>query len=1003
MSEGFCFLEKKVDICSGGGLFSAGPSMRKVSIALLGLFLFGIASAQSKYNAQVDSALALGLKCLLMKPADLTFRNDYTEVDDFRLKLMDSLMHTPGFTISSLLELKDIVYNFGGMTDIRLDLFLTHPIWEPALDLHEKYNEIIPRRKPHPWDVTELEGVPSEREYPDLFKANKILKKVTGKDTNYILRLFLYMQHVWNVRPPQDSLFMFLRHNAPILLLEDVNDQFKTPEKLDQNQKYEEELAKQISKFREKFDWIHWMWFVSAYLGEAAINFENEEQAHRSKWREENKQEVNDIIFHGKTKIGDILIGGTGSSYYYGSPALIIDLGGDDVYELEYDSLVCMQTILDLSGDDIYRAKSDFAIASGFFGGSILIDEEGNDTYIGKNFSLGSGLFGIGVLIDRKGDDKYFGDTYTQGAGGWGLGLLIDLEGTDTYNGALFSQGFGFVAGCGMLIDRSGSDNYFAGGKYKDILRYKDHYLSLSQGFAYGIRPYMSGGIGLLFDYSGNDIYNADIFGQGSSYWWGWGGLYDKEGNDYYSCFQYAQGCGTHMTLGTLVDAAGDDIYRVNGVGQGCGHDYSAGILLDKAGNDNYYANGLSQGAGNANGFGILIDQAGDDGYYAKEKSNTRGYGNPRREFGSIGLFLDLKGNDNYSGNGSEGSWWSIGSKWGIGLDLKEEDLAEYYSEPETISTTERHFKMPGLPAFHMADWEKAMKTATQPENESLKVLVDSLFIQATAINVEHLDRVEPAKQALREMKENSIPYLVKKLDSRDAREIQTLVDILGKIPEATLPVASVLGELQNEDNWKLRNACRVLGELKDTVAVPYLIDILNHPDYQVRGYALTAIGNAKDTSAFNWVAFALSDSVEVVRKSSVYALGELQDERGVDYLIYALDDPHYSVLMAAVEALGKLGEKAVGQLKWEYENSLLRDKRLLCISALGKTKTQAASNYLWQVYDRENWRGKGTTIEALGGSDNMENAIKLNLLKEKEKHPFITGKLALILNKFKR
>ncbi|OGC78445.1 MAG: hypothetical protein A2145_03010 [candidate division Zixibacteria bacterium RBG_16_40_9] len=848
---------------------------------------------------------------------------------------------------------------------------------------------------------------PEFQAFKKKFQRHKFSKQF-GRLAEHILTMFSDMVFCDSILQKSDTTIAFLRKNVPTIIQEDVMDEFKSPEELDQQQKYEEKLSQEIAarvlsiSALKLFDWQSgWMTPVAA--GKSffmpAWGFGESSEIHETVI---DPSKMKDILFKTQTDLGDVIVSGYGSNQITGSPALVIDLGGNDLYELSYDSTHSVQVIIDLGGDDVYKAQTDFALASGFFGAGILIDEEGDDTYLGKNFSLGSGLFGVGILIDKKGNDKYFGDTYTQGAGGWGIGILEDSEGSDSYNGALFSQGFGFVAGCGFLFDQSGNDNYFAGGKYKDILRYKDHYLSLSQGFAYGIRPYMSGGIGLLFDCAGNDTYNADIFAQGTSYWWGWGGLYDKEGNDYYSCYQYAQGCGTHMTLGTLVDAAGDDIYRVNGVGQGCGHDYSAGILFDKGGNDNYYANGLSQGAGNANGFGILIDRAGDDGYYVKDKSNTQGYGNPRREFGSIGLFLDLKGKDSYFGNGSEGSWWSTGSKWGCGLDLKERDLAEYLIEPETITTTERYLKALNLPALHMADWDKVIKFVNQPENESLKVLVDSLFIQATAINVEHADKVEPAKKTLREMKENSVAYLVKKLNSRDAREIQTLVDILGKMPEATLPVAALLGDLRNEDNWRVRNACRVLGELKDTAAVPYLIDVLNHPDYQVRGYALTAIGNTKDNSAFNWVALALADSVEVVRKSSVYALGELQNERGVDYLIYALDDPHYSVRMAAVEGLGKIGEKAVKQLESEFNNSHSPDKKLLCISALGKTKSEEASEFLWRIYGEQDWRGKGVIVEALGESDNVKNMVRLNSLKEKERHPYLVGKLEQMLAKYK-
>ena len=258
-----------------------------------------------------------------------------------------------------------------------------------------------------------------------------------------------------------------------------------------------------------------------------------------------------------------------------------------------------------------------------------------------------------------------------QGAATFGIGLLIDEGGRDIYNGAVYCQGFGFVQGAGMIYDTDGSDSYYAGGKYKDILRYEDHYLSLSQGFGYGLRPYMSGGIGAIVDIAGNDSYYSDIFGQASSYWWSLGVIYDSAGNDNYQSFQYAQGAATHMTVGILIDDFGHDVYFGKGLMQGCGHDYSCGMILDRHGNDTYTCYDLSQGAGSANGAGVLIDNEGDDRYFTKKSTNTQGYGNPRRDFGSIGFFIDLGGTDQYDGNGRDNSYWKTDSKWGGGMDIE--------------------------------------------------------------------------------------------------------------------------------------------------------------------------------------------------------------------------------------------------------------------------------------------------------------------------------------------
>lgn len=632
-------------------------------------------------------AVALALKCMKMTWSDMALRVDYVEKDTFRLAIIDDLMKN-SFEIFE----KDYDFGRGHRDSINLNRLITqtHLLLDPK---GRRYSVMSPSDEIS--NYKSLDFLDSKTKQMFSFSFVQVPDELIKEEKNFDENLKRALENLYAWIETEDNLVKsalgvekfkdekfqkdyfseFFAKVKPIkemvlpIILEDVNDEFKSAEELDYSQKTEEELAKQLIPLASAIDLerlnfpVH---YISVWAESLVTLAKNPNSIKLPK-----KSKSNDIIWSQKTPMGEFIIGGKGSSHYTGSPASIIDLGGDDIYELSYDSTISTQVIIDLAGNDTYKALTDFCFGSGFFGTGILIDEEGDDTYLGKNFCLGSGLFGVGILLDKKGNDKYFGDTFTQGAGAWGIGILADLDGADNYNGALFAQGFGGVAGFGSLIDKAGNDQYFAGGKYKDILRYKEHYLSLSQGFSYGIRPYMSGGVGLLLDYSGNDGYVADIFGQGSSYWWGWGCLYDKEGNDFYQAFQYAQGSATHMTLGTLIDGAGDDIYSSKGVSQGCGHDWACGILLDNSGNDNYYSNDLSQGAGNANGIGIIIDQAGDDGYYVKSKANTQGYGNPRREYGSIGIFIDMLGKDKYDGNGCDNCWWSIDSKWGVGLDLE--------------------------------------------------------------------------------------------------------------------------------------------------------------------------------------------------------------------------------------------------------------------------------------------------------------------------------------------
>ena len=397
-----------------------------------------------------------------------------------------------------------------------------------------------------------------------------------------------------------------------------------------------------------------------------------------------------EFIFYFNENNIRIAIGGDGRNIYNGHFDFIIDTGGDDVYNIKKSDSKNLfrenfSCIIDLSGNDLYTSEDNFTLAGSSFSSGFIFDADGDDTYRGKNTSLGAALFGTGVLWDLKGNDIYQADKFSTGAAAFGFGLLMDTEGNDVYIANSYSQGFGMTAGIGVISDRKGNDSYLIDARSLDIGRYEDHYVSMSQGYGLGLRPYYAGGIGMIIEGEGNDIYNTDIFGQGGGYWYGLGIISDNSGNDKYNSYQYAQGAGIHLAVGILYDRSGWDFYSSNGVSQGCGHDFGFGLLYDENGNDNYSAYSLSQGAGNANGIGIFIDVKGRDGYLSKEPGNTRGYGNSRREFGSLGIFADGSGEDFYSERSD--SIIINSSNWGVMFD--------FYQTDQSFTPSGSNFKVP--------------------------------------------------------------------------------------------------------------------------------------------------------------------------------------------------------------------------------------------------------------------------------------------------------------------
>jgi len=559
-----------------------------------------------------------------------------------------------------------------------------------------------------------------------------------------------------------------------------------------------------------------------------------------------------------------IAFGGPGKNIYTGKFDFIIDLGGDDIYNIDHPPLTKggqggaldggFSCIIDLSGNDFYTTSSDFALAGGLFSSSFIFDKEGDDIYESKGAgNLGAAIGGLGLLYDEKGNDTYKGISFSIGAGCFGIGLLVDREGNDFYIANSYSQGFGFTEGVGAIVDNKGNDSYLVDSRSLDIGRYNDHYVSMCQGYGLGLRPFYAGGIGLIIEGAGNDIYNTDIFGQGGAYWYSLGAIVDKSGHDKYNGYQYSQGSGIHLAVGLLKDYDGWDQYQSNGVSQGCGHDFGFGMLWDVKGNDNYSAYSLSQGAGNANGIGILIDESGTDGYLNKYPSNTRGYGNPRREFGSLGIFLDVSGSDYYSQPGYDSTLINS-STWGVFNDFYYKDL------PEQVSGD--NFKV-------------------QADTTGKNYSVADYFIMAKTIEPRFSNWQEYGFRKLQEDSVNTANFMLTKLATTDHREVQVMRVLSLRIQSAI--AAALLGRLNEHLSGgkklldsELSLICYIFGETKDPSGKDLLLQLTYENDFRVRSSAINALGK---------INYDKSDAVFIDKVSS--RLGELAMEKTDKRLYY--------------------------------------------------------------------------------------------------------------------
>ncbi len=352
------------------------------------------------------------------------------------------------------------------------------------------------------------------------------------------------------------------------------------------------------------------------------------------------------------TPYGKIVIAGTGNNIHIEDCAVLIDLGGDDLYlnnqGASIPGKISTSVFIDHAGNDSYESTDRLTQGAGNFGVGILADLAGDDQYIGIDSVQGAAFGGMGLLIDSSGNDTYRAMYFAQGSSFFGAGTLLDRSGNDRYEGHQYTQAVGFTKGAGLLLDLAGNDQYYCKGSRQTSYKTRGHFEGWGQGCGSGLRPYASGGIGILCDYLGNDRFEGGTFTQGGGYYYAFGMLYNGgNDNDLYVGTRYAQGFAAHQAIGVFIEAGGDDHYLSRHcVAQGLSWDETIVVFSDDSGNDIYDAGfgGFSQSAAAQNGLCLFRDRSGRD-IYRPAQAATAG-GNNYHGGTSLAIFLDDGGED---------------------------------------------------------------------------------------------------------------------------------------------------------------------------------------------------------------------------------------------------------------------------------------------------------------------------------------------------------------------
>ncbi|MCD4828006.1 MAG: hypothetical protein K8R90_01065 [Candidatus Cloacimonetes bacterium] len=572
------------------------------------------------------------------------------------------------------------------------------------------------------------------------------------------------------------------------------------------------------------------------------------------------------------TRWGRMVIGSDGPDTYSLPCCFILDPGGDDIYRGQLSTTLEQPflQVLDLGGDDLYVGSAPGGTLAALCGLAMLFDGGGNDVYRGGDLTL-SATLGWLDFTDMAGNDIYDAGQYSLGAASFGVCVLRDDDGRDSYSGTQFSQGFGGPLGIGILADRNGADHYFAGGQYlHEPLAPLDH-RSLSQGFGFGLRPDIAGGVGMLWDGGGNDSYQGGVYAQGVAYWYALGILYDRAGNDFYNAVYYPQGSGIHLAAGFLFDGAGEDsYYSKHGPGQGAAHDYGVGWLVDRQGDDAYSVEG-GGGLALTNSVAIFLDVQGNDRYERAQRDNY-GFGRQARETGSLGLFLDTGGQDIYprmddvprKSSAGENRFWTHGT-YGIGFDTLMVETTEVMNE--------------------LAEEEAADIDPEAP--------IAEIFAIASEWGVgSAVKRVETAAAILLERDTETAAYIF--YEELGAKSGLTFRAITNYAKESEVMADFIQPALVHEDSLWQKNAIALIGEMEAEDYLDQLAEFAASGQYKTA--ALSALGKLKTDRATSVLERYRSDPSEKVRVIVARGLKHIDTARSREKLAGMSNDSSFLV-----------------------------------------------------------------------------------------------------------
>jgi len=294
---------------------------------------------------------------------------------------------------------------------------------------------------------------------------------------------------------------------------------------------------------------------------------------------------------------------------------------------------------------------------------------------------------------------------------------------------------------------------------------------------------------------------------------------------------------------------------------------------------------------------------------------------------------------------------------------------------------------------------------------DSLKERIEKLFEDASLWEVgENVEKVRSARKELANLGESALRYVFEERMKTDKTlEIRAIKDLVKRLRRESIPYLHHAMESRNDT--VRRNAVYLVGEIKDTTALPILFKMLrSDTSYKAKAGIISAFGKIEDTTAVDSILPFLRYPMERVRISTADALGKLKSEKAVGELIHALRDSFFTVRKTAVRSLARLSPVPLDTILKtlrETEDSLIKGDLIEALGLIGDTlikanpedeRVQRIRIALVSYLKDSSWALRAQAVEALRRIMNESLRLRFKLLLDEEEHPLVRNRLRVAL-----